>query len=191
MVQVWDPSAFAYVSTPKAFGKALQPSELPNGIARFFAPHLATPPAPAALPLPLLHSVLQLLLARLGDLIELFASLECRIRGGSVLVVIEGDADALAAALARATAAPTRVEEGSDDSDDNSVDTTDDEGQAQPHTRVPVELRLIDFAHATSAEGKGPDEGVLKGLETTRSLLRGMLERVAEEMGAAGSAQDP
>ena len=182
--QVWDSVTSAYVSTPKAFGKSLQPAELPDGIARFFAPQLAAPSdtrTPAALPLPLLHSVLQMLLSRLRVLIELFSSLECRIRGGSVLIVVEGDATALAAALDRDAAAPP-VETEDDDSEASSVSTTDEEGQAKPHTLVPVELRLIDFAHATKVDGQGPDEGVLLGLETTRTLLQGMLARVAEEM---------
>ncbi|KAL8293222.1 hypothetical protein RQP46_000916 [Phenoliferia psychrophenolica] len=164
--QVWDSTTSSFISTPKTYGKSLSSADLPSGIARFFAPHLASdsPPSPLPhpLPLPLLHSVLSHLLSRLQDLIDLFSTLECRIRGGSVLIVFEGDADALADALAReATSPPLKPvssstsdeeeeeDEEGDEDETSSISTTDSEGQAKPHTRLAVELRLIDFAHAT------------------------------------------
>ena len=40
----------------------------------------------------------------------------------------------------------------------------------------PFTVHLIDFAHTTATPGRGPDEGVLKGLETMMALLRGRVE---------------
>lgn len=123
----------------------------------------------------------------------LLSTFECRIRGGSILIVMEGDEAALAASIERAAARKAlrrssaafededdegEADEDGDESETSSVSTTDETGDAKPHTLVPVEVRLIDFAHTARAEGRGPDEGVLLGLETTRGLVRGLVERV-------------
>lgn len=65
-------------------------------------------------------------------------------------------------------------EEGSE----ASMETSDEEGVALPQTCVPWELRLIDFAHATRAEGQGADQGLLRGIRTVRELVEGLLEEV-------------
>ncbi|KAK4703253.1 hypothetical protein P7C70_g2968, partial [Phenoliferia sp. Uapishka_3] len=202
--QVWEATTDSYVNTPKSYGKSLKPSDLLEGVTRFFAPGFAEPvasamPPPSSLPLPLIHHVLQILLCRLKEIIDLISTIECRIRGGSVLIVVEGDESALAAALEREDTAPhskrttKRAEEdgdlqegesegGSEESDTSSVSTTDEEGQAKLHTLLPVEIRLIDFAHATSAEGEGPDRGVILGLGTTTRLLQELLDHITAEI---------
>lgn len=42
----------------------------------------------------------------------------------------------------------------------------------------PFTFRLIDFAHTRLADGQGPDEGVLKGLETVLGLVRGRIAQL-------------
>lgn len=44
----------------------------------------------------------------------------------------------------------------------------------------PFTLRLIDFAHTRLCEGEGPDQGVLKGLETVVRLVEGRIREVEE-----------
>ncbi len=41
-----------------------------------------------------------------------------------------------------------------------------------------AQLKLIDFAHTKLTPGRGKDEGVILGLDTTLRLLRGRLEEV-------------
>lgn len=206
-LQVWDAASQAYIPTAKPYGRSLKPAELPSGIARFFYPPLsclsqaekdaldsapassatstfattsatsspapATPPTPAPLPLDLLLPVLRTLIRRLDELISLFSTLEIRMRGGSLLIVVEGDPSALEAALLRSM---------DDDEDDAaSVSTTDGEGNAKPHTRLAYEMRLIDFAHTRAAPGEGPDEGVLKGLRTVKTLLEDLTQKLTEK----------
>lgn len=121
----------------------------------------------------------------------MLASLELRVRGSSLLIVVEGDATALAAAVDRvqeeATKPPSRRDTEDEDEDDNSdaesVSTTDGDGNAKPHTLLPFDVKWIDFAHARAAPGEGIDEGLILGVRTTRELLEGLRERLqaAEE----------
>ncbi|KDE07622.1 hypothetical protein, variant [Microbotryum lychnidis-dioicae p1A1 Lamole] len=215
--QVWDDASKAYVVTPKDFGKAITVPELSGGIARFFyPPHGAayTPPTPVVsthaaaapraaivptpLPLELLVPVLNGVLARLQELLHLLDDTEIRIRGGSLLLVIEGDAKALREATARSeesspSARPSKqdrggegdvgdTEEEDDESETESFSTTDGEGNAKAHTRLPWDLRLIDFAHVRAAPGEGKDEGFLKGIETTVKLIEDLRDWLEMEM---------
>ncbi|BGP25346.1 arginine metabolism transcriptional control protein [Rhodotorula toruloides] len=207
--QVWDTASQEYIPTAKPYGRSLKATELPSGIARFFYPPLsslsqaekealgvrsapiassssfatsaissATSATPAPLPLDLLLPVLRTLLRQLDELITVFSTLEIRMRGGSLLIVVEGDPSALEAALLRSM--------GDDDDDDSaSVSTTDGEGNAKPHTRLAYEMRLIDFAHTRAAPGEGPDEGVLKGLQTVKALLEDLTRRLTEKQKGA------
>ncbi|BGP16929.1 hypothetical protein JCM10213_007374 [Rhodosporidiobolus nylandii] len=193
--QVWDSSSQSYVQTPKPYGRALTVPELSSGIARFFYPPLSTPSSaelagtvsppsatPSPLPTDLLLPVLRTLVRRLDELDRTLQNLEIRMRGGSLLVVVEGDAAALEAALLRAQASQTSsaAEAEGDEDDAASVSTTDSDGNAASHTLLPYELRLIDFAHTRAAPGEGPDEGVLTGLRTTRCLIDGLVKKLEE-----------
>ena len=44
--------------------------------------------------------------------------------------------------------------------------------------RPPCVVKLIDFAHARMVPGQGPDEGVLKGVDTVLSLLDGRITQI-------------
>ncbi|KWU43964.1 SAICAR synthase-like protein, partial [Rhodotorula sp. JG-1b] len=153
---------------------------------------------PASLPLDLLLPVLRTLVRRLNQLIHVWQTLEIRMRGGSLLVVVEGDPDALERAILRSSTSSSsgddpahssqqqgdggNAEDDDDDNDDaESVSTTDEEGNAKPETLLPLEMRLIDFAHTRSAVGEGPDEGVLLGLRTVQSLLEALTAKLEEQ----------
>lgn len=143
-----------------------------------------------------------------NDLNELEVKL--RIRGGSLLIVWEGDREVLRESLGRREGQEKEkekekrggkgVEEDADmkllregerhdsdsesesDSDSFSVKTSTSSGTALPHTLVPFEVRLIDFAHVSLVrEEEGPDEGVLKGVKNLRLLLEGILESVLSQ----------
>ncbi|GAA5854866.1 hypothetical protein JCM9279_005543 [Rhodotorula babjevae] len=170
------------------------------------SPPAPSPPAPAPAPLPLalLLPVLRTLVRRLDDLVHVWSALPLRMRGGSLLVVVEGDPDALEQALVRAqedaarAAAARRGREGEgeglgeeegvgqdddDDSDADSVSTATSNGTAAPHTLQAFDVRVIDFAHtrALLAHESGPDEGVLKGLRTVRALVDELVGRLRDE----------
>jgi 1D-myo-inositol-tetrakisphosphate 5-kinase/inositol-polyphosphate multikinase len=66
-------------------------------------------------------------------------------------------------------------EEDEEDEDDEDGDESDDEDEPRP----PFIVKLIDFAHTTVVPGKGPDEGVLLGMDTILRLLDGRLSELA------------
>ncbi|GAA5987929.1 hypothetical protein JCM10908_007274 [Rhodotorula pacifica] len=169
--------------------------------AKSATPTASTPPSPAPLPLDLLLPVLRTLIRRLKQLIELWQTLEIRMRGGSLLIIVEGDPDALERAIIRSATgggASSRshddkdggAADDEDDEDGASVSTTDEEGNAKPETLLPLEMRVIDFAHTRAAEGEGPDEGVLLGLRAVLNLLEGLTAKLEEEEERSGR-EDP
>ena len=193
--QVWDNHTNSYHIVPKTFGKTIQAPDLlvgarmllaspkPGDAERaesilpgssrvrvkpptsddeqqlesgFYLPDLP-PAAMAAL-------LQESLIPTLEQLVDIFSQLEVRIRGGSILIVFEGHIDTLTEGL------NTKLK---------SLKTGKlPPGQA-PHRLVDV--RFIDFAHASLVQGQGPDEGVLLGLKTTLELLR----NVASDLGSA------
>lgn len=60
---------------------------------------------------------------------------------------------------------------------DSAAEDDDTETTVRPFT-----MRLIDFAHTSLVPGEGKDEGVLKGLRTTRALLDGRIATLAQDM---------
>lgn len=87
------------------------------------------------------------LLPQLNRLTALMSSLDVRIRGGSLLIVFEGNPELLLKNLK----APR---------------------QPQGEISRSLTIRLIDFAHARLVPGQGPDQGVLTGLRTFQRVLR-------------------
>ncbi|KAK0563297.1 hypothetical protein OC861_004890 [Tilletia horrida] len=96
------------------------------------------------LPADLIHHVITRGLApQLRNIFNLVRTTEWRVRGGSVLLVYEGNADALRSRIQDSAADP----------------------------RTYCQARLIDFAHANFVPGQGPDEGYVLGLQTAMTLL--------------------
>lgn len=89
---------------------------------------------------------------------------EMRMVGGSLLIVWEGDEPALKEVFDKKM--PTYAGATSGVSSELG-------GSRRVGPRHVV--RLIDFAHTRAVPGFGPDDGVLKGIETLLSLLRGRL----------------
>lgn len=143
------------------------------------------------------------------------------MRGGSLLIVVEGDTEALASAIERAgttnhlpgpSSRSKLAEEGrqytreeaqaeggdeeeegdedDDESDSSSIKTTDSATDLPlPHTLLPFEVRLIDFAHTTDSRiedgaggGRGgPDEGVMLGVSNVIACLEGLVRSLGAD----------
>jgi 1D-myo-inositol-tetrakisphosphate 5-kinase/inositol-polyphosphate multikinase len=133
-------------SSPSTFGEELYGSPIP----------------PRGLPKRLLVKVLEGVLGQIKSIQNVVQTFEWRVRGGSVLILYEGDQAALESALAEQEAG--EAEEDEDDEDE-------EDGVKQPFL-----VRLIDFAHAR--EGVGVDEGYNLGLVTLLSLVEARLSQV-------------
>ncbi|KAG8911532.1 hypothetical protein FRC01_005665 [Tulasnella sp. 417] len=90
--KVWDPSKNDYEQTPKSFGKSIKVSQLPEGMAKFF-------PAAAIQDRALLTAVIDGIIGEVQEIKEIFEKVEMRMVGGSLLIVWEGDEEALKASL--------------------------------------------------------------------------------------------
>ncbi|CAD6888920.1 unnamed protein product [Tilletia laevis] len=164
--QTWDEARQQPFSVSKLFGKnILTQDELELGARLFFcsprptedtdryneivtgseasSPHRID--SLPSLPAELVHRVVsQGLAPQLEEICQLVKHVEWRVRGGSVLLVFEGNQAALERKL--------------------------NDPFSEPATYC--KARLIDFAHATVVPGQGPDEGYVQGLQTSIALLR-------------------
>ncbi|EPQ29702.1 uncharacterized protein PFL1_02922 [Pseudozyma flocculosa PF-1] len=195
--QVWDNQTSTYHTVPKTFGKTVQAPDLILGARMLLASPKAgdaqraesilagssrvrvLPPPPAdgdaidaalvkdesglylpELPPAAMRTLIeQSILPALEQLVDIFSQLEIRMRGGSLLLVYEGSAEGLEQGLGPQ---PRTISTGRLPQRDGA--------------KRLVDLRVIDFAHATLVEGQGPDEGVLLGIRTTLQLFRSVLE---------------
>lgn len=206
--QVWNASKNGYDVTPKSYGKSIKEAELPAGTAKFFsfvgADDDGTGPGARK---DLLIPVVKGILDQVQEVRAAIASTEMRMVGGSLLIVWEGDNAVLEAALDKKFDAQLSVnadDDGGDsggalDSDVTSL-ASDVEaagggggmsgvsseygGARGRRIGPPYVVRMIDFAHTHATPGLGPDEGVLKGVDTTVSLLRGRLAQLEGDASA-------
>lgn len=93
-----------------------------------------------------------------------------RMVGGSLLIIYEAD-------WARAKEGVEYLEEDDSEGEDDE-DNDEDEDDAKKRPGPPYIVKVIDFAHTRIVPGQGPDEGVLKGIDTTLSLLDKRIEQV-------------
>ena len=158
------------VVTPKAYGKSIKATDLPDGIARFFpvstdASEKSTIGLPHSILLPILHAVRD----EIAEIREVYASHEIRIVGGSLLIVYEADWTRAEEGISRLAMEPKEEDEETEESD-----SEEEEGNGPPYM-----VKLIDFAHTRLAPGEGPDEGVLLGLDTMLRLLDGRISQLS------------
>lgn len=167
-IQVYDSKTGTAVATPKAYGKSIKAKDLPDGMARFFP--LAEGDSTLGLPRNLLLPIVRGVRKNVAEIRDALAGVELRMVGGSILVIYEGD--------------PTRAEETlkalKEDKMDGEEDDDDDDDEEKPKLGPPYLVKLIDFAHAKFTPGQGPDEGVLKGLDTVLGLLDGRIKSIAD-----------
>ncbi|KAK7677069.1 hypothetical protein QCA50_019967 [Cerrena zonata] len=183
--QVYDLAANVAVNTPREYGKSIKASELIDGIDRFFpvasssssptsdsqaGKETVSPPSSGTgLPARLLLPILEYLREDIAEIREAIADVHMRMVGGSLLIIYEADWE--------------RVEEGlkyleEDGGSDEDEEDDDDDEEAKQRPGPPYAVKVIDFAHTRIVPGEGPDEGVLKGVDTTLCLLDQRIKQV-------------
>jgi inositol-polyphosphate multikinase len=88
---------------------------------------------------------------------------ESRMYSASILMVHEGDTDAMDAALEEEK---RRAANGDDD--EHGDDSGEDDEEQKPKVS---DMRLIDFAHAEWTPGQGADENALQGVRSALKIL--------------------
>ncbi|KAG1884674.1 hypothetical protein F4604DRAFT_1731491 [Suillus subluteus] len=206
--QVYSNDSPKPILTPKSYGKSIKKEQLPDGIEMFFpvssAPY-PTPPNPIetseadvskpGLPPILLHCVLTTLQADLEELKASISNIEMRMVGGSVLIVYEGDWERAWKALSTPSGTAT-TEEDEDDEIEVEIDENgqivlesipDEAIEEEDEPQAPLcSLSLIDFAHTRLIDGAGPDEGVLKGIQTMIDLVSLRKDTIAAMLPSDG-----
>ncbi|KAJ4308866.1 hypothetical protein N0V94_009174 [Neodidymelliopsis sp. IMI 364377] len=108
------------------------------------------------------REVLAYFLGEVKDIQEVFEAKESRMYSASILLVYEGDVDEYenTKKVLRSARPETEDEE--------------DEDEFVPKLAA---VKLIDFAHATFQPGQGPDENALKGMRSTATILKRLLDQ--------------
>jgi len=173
--QIFDHTTGENISVAKDYGKSLTASELPDAMRRFFplTSGQSETPVGAGLPKSLLVPVLSGLAADVQQIRDVLEKMEFRMVNASLLVVYESDWDAARTSLERSRTKAIEHQEYNEDEDDESEDDEDEDEE-----RRFCAVKLIDFAHTKLTPGRGKDEGVILGLDTTLRLLRGRIEEV-------------
>ncbi|KAJ4352579.1 uncharacterized protein N0V89_007928 [Didymosphaeria variabile] len=117
------------------------------------------------------REVLAFFLGEVKDITQVFESKESRMYSASILLVYEGDVEEYAKTKAKLRSAPPVEEEG------------DEEDLPQL-----AAVKMIDFAHATWTPGEGPDENALKGMRSTTTILKELLDKTEKDLDAAEAA---
>ncbi|KAG8987545.1 hypothetical protein FRB90_003292 [Tulasnella sp. 427] len=202
--KVWNPSKGEFDQTPKSYGKSIAVSQLPEGMAKFF-------PSDSVKDKRLLVAVIEGIIGEVEEIRDIFGKVEMRMVGGSLLIVWEGDEEALRASLSAteelseggigggplgkhkenaAAAAPAAAERAlnEDDAETSVSGSAASTTSSTNKLSLGYAVKMIDFAHTRLAPGEGPDEGVLLGMATTLKLLEGRKAELAQEAGDAQSA---
>ena len=137
---------------------------------------------PKDLLLPIIHGVLK----DVRSIRTALANTELRMVGGSLLIVYEADWEVARTALdaqtskAGASKADTTNSAGVEAAKENEDEMGYDSDAESAEDEAPAyAVRLIDFAHTRLVPGEGPDEGVLKGVDTTINLLEGRIQELS------------
>ncbi|EJD47969.1 SAICAR synthase-like protein [Auricularia subglabra TFB-10046 SS5] len=181
--QVYNHDKQEFENIPKSYGKSIKPADLPDGMAKFLPVATVSEDGVitgSGLPAPLLVRVIDGILSRLRGVERALQTLEYRMVGGSALIIYESNVAALEASFLTYSSEDDEegyisdVESDSDAADESEAKTEDKKPDPKPYV-----VKLIDFAHTHLTPGKGPDTGVLLGLETTIKLFEGRKAQLA------------
>lgn len=111
------------------------------------------------------YTVLKRLQREIESIQYILEKEEMRMYSASVLMVYEGDVDALEEAL-------QLEKETQPEANDEEDDESDEDEKHKVH-----EVVLIDFAHAHWTPGQGPDENTLQGVRSIKKILDEMISR--------------
>lgn len=134
----------------------------------------SAPPIPLDLLRPLLLSIIY----RLKQLIVVLGMVKWRMRGGSVLIIYEGDYQALRKVMERSTSAPSSSNSVTDDEEEDAGSTTSS-GSPTSNALKCFDIRLIDFAHTTAAVDA--DKDAIAGVRRLVDLFAQLLDGLGEE----------
>lgn len=152
----------------KHYGRNLKTEEFEAGLAKFFPFPISTgggdDSPKAQRRQEQIGLVLDYFLNRLKHIHSILSTKEFIMRAGSLLFVYEGKESAFTSKLDKFESLQTAEAQDKEPVEEDA-DEEEDEVTAQDVQDQLFKLDLIDFAHTRFTPGKGPDEGVLKGIQ--------------------------
>jgi 1D-myo-inositol-tetrakisphosphate 5-kinase/inositol-polyphosphate multikinase len=101
--------------------------------------------------------------------------LDLTMIGSSLLIIYEADWE-------RAAEGFEFISRHASDDEDEDEDEEEPDGSSRLTKQgPPYRVRLIDFAHTRFIPGHGPDQGVLKGINSLLTILDGIIGDISEE----------
>lgn len=142
----------------KMYGRKFSADDVNEGFVSYIFPGAKTEAE-----LDRAREVLAYFLGEVKDITEVFEKKESRMYSASILLVYEGDVEQYA--KTKQTLRSAQPEDEEEDEDD------------LPKLAA---VKLIDFAHATWAPGKGADENALQGMRSTAKILKELLDKAQD-----------
>jgi len=140
---------------------------------------------------PARRKVVEELLSEVRNIQKLLEKEETRMYSSSLLLIIEGDPDALERAkeieleeekkvIEKTRLAGTVVEDEEEAEfvlQDNDDGEEEEEEEEEEESYLTCSASLIDFAHAAFTPNLGPDENMLRGVRNVRIILDSILRQ--------------
>lgn len=166
-MKVWNGNQFDVYD--KFYGRQFNAENVKDGFATFFSSLGAGVRKDDA------RELLETILAEITKARHSLERSESRMYSASILIVYEGDADALDTLMGGNPKTP-RVDERAPTTFEvkKSQEEEEDEEESPPTTHV---VKMIDFAHAAWTPGKGPDTNVIKGLKNIEEQMDTLIAR--------------
>ncbi|ORY09667.1 inositol polyphosphate kinase-domain-containing protein [Clohesyomyces aquaticus] len=151
----------------KMYGRKFNTKDIVEGFVAY-----VLPTSKSKVELERAEEVLEYFLDQVTDIQKVFESKESRMYSASILLVFEGDLDEYAKTKKTVAAAARKEVTGEDDDDDEDLPKL-------------AAVKMIDFAHATWHPGQGPDENALRGIRSTATILKDLLDQVKADLTKA------
>jgi inositol-polyphosphate multikinase len=167
-----------YKRYDKRYGRTFNKDNVKNGFIGYFGG------ANAAGKLRSRYSklIIRRIARELERIVYVLENEESRMYSASVLMVYEGDEQALEKALQEEKTRDTEGQaqnpelEPKSTAEDDGDDVDDESDEPEPKIH---DVRLIDFAHAQWTPGQGPDENALQGVRSVLKILNELAEQNA------------
>ena len=144
----------------KMYGRKFSTEDIDEGFDAFF-------PKSSEAEKSRTREVLAYFLGEVKDIQEAFEAKESRMYSASILLVYEGDVDEYENTKKVLRSARPETE-----------DEEDEDGNVPKLAAV----KMIDFAHAMFVPGKGPDENALRGMRSTATILKRLLDKAEKDV---------
>lgn len=166
-MKVWNGKSYDVYD--KFYGRKFNKDNIKDGFATFFASLGAASTQDEA------RELLETILAEITKARHSLERSESRMYSASILIVYEGDSQALDEIWGHAPKTPRVDERAPTASEVKKSEEDEEEDEESPP--ITYKVKMIDFAHAAWTPGKGKDENVIKGLKNIEDQMDVLIAR--------------